>query len=187
MIGAGVSGRGAFERLERVDECRTHPNQPGFRMFRRHEVLDRRLLVPAHVDENQVFSGIDIAMVLGDGLIFRGEPGQPSDPGAEQGDEAEDGDIDQAAGIGAERLPYEDIGRHQQGHAETDHGAEFAIADHVVLEDEVRPVDVAPVQPGLVLADDVEVPVGDARRVDIVGDLLGAVQIARQIVHALHG
>jgi hypothetical protein len=87
---------------------------------------------------------------------------------------------------GTERLEqHQQAGAGQAGDA-TDRGADESIAQDIEGLDVVARVDVLRLEGGFVLGDDVQEKILDARRMQIIGDLVRAFERGREVVETTH-
>ena len=119
-------------------------------------------------------------------LVLVVDAGEATHPGAEQREHDDDEEVHHLGRFRPERFePHDETGRdHSANKAEV--GADQAVPQDVGGFEIVAGVDVLALEPCLVLGDDVQKPVQHAHLVQIVRDPVGAVQVGRQVIQALH-
>src|SRR3974390_749562 len=166
----------ALDAAEWVHEVAVDPDEFGLAMSFGHHRTDFLLQLPAGIDQDQEATGLDVVVEALELLVFAADADQSAFPGAEQRRDHHDRAVHHVRHAGAEGLEVpEQLDADQPGD-EAEEGADEADPDHVEGLEVVGRMDVLLAQARLVLGNDVDVEIVDARRMQISGDLLGARQ-----------
>ena len=145
-----------------------------FPMSGAHHLADSRLQILWGINEDEIPTTLDVVVEFRELPVFGGYACQAAFPGAEQHRESYCCEVDDAWDVGTERL--EKLEQCDTNHSWDD--AECGTYKPVTYEIQrleiVTRMYVLFLQPSLVIADDVQERVVDAKRTHIIGNSLGA-------------
>src|SRR6516225_8127184 len=151
-----------------------------------HHLANRRLLILRGIDEDEIPTVLDVVVELSELPVFARYAHQAAVPGAEQCRHRHCREVDDGWDIRTERLEKLEQCDAKHSSDEAHCGTYKPIANEIQGLEIVTGIYVLFLQASLVLADDVQERVVDAKRTHIPGDSPSAFQGTSQVVKTVH-
>src|SRR3984893_11532480 len=173
---------------EGVDEVRIDRHQFGVRMLFAHHLEHDLLSMLADIDQYQILAGHQVVVKLGELLMLAVDSHEAAFPGAEQrGRSDQDGVNERRHHMNAERLRVHEQSDPRQTNEKSQRGADEPVAHDIQGFEVVAGMDLMPLETRVVAANDVQVEIIDADRMQIGRHLIGRCYGGSEKINAFHG